>query len=99
MLQDLGIASFLSSRNAMEMSSRITAVPIDSSYAHPRNETAGTSLAIQWLRLHTPNGEGPGSIPDQGTISHMPWLKIPPATMKIKDPTAAAKTQHNQLKK
>ena len=55
----------------MEMSSRITAVPTDSSYTHPRNKTAGTSLAIQWLRLHTPNGEGLGLIPAQGTISHI----------------------------
>ena len=26
----------------------------------------------QWLRLHTPNAGGPGSIPGQGTRSHMP---------------------------
>ena len=27
----------------------------------------GTSLAVQWLRLHTPSAGGTGSIPDQGT--------------------------------
>ena len=27
----------------------------------------GTSLAVQWLRLHTPNAGGTGSIPGQGT--------------------------------
>ena len=26
----------------------------------------------QWLRLHTPNAGGSGSIPGQGTRSHMP---------------------------
>ena len=36
----------------------------------------GTSLVVQWLRLHAPNTEGLGSIPGQGT----------------KSPCAAAKT-------
>ena len=31
----------------------------------------GTSLVAQWLRLHTPSAGGPGSIPGQGTGSHM----------------------------
>ena len=35
----------------------------------------GTSLVVQWLRLHTPNAGGPGSIPDQGTRSHMLQLR------------------------
>ena len=30
-----------------------------------------TSLVAQWLRLHTPNAGGLGSIPGQGTRSHM----------------------------
>ncbi|TEA11773.1 hypothetical protein DBR06_SOUSAS6910273, partial [Sousa chinensis] len=29
------------------------------------------SLVVQWVRLHTPNAGGPGSIPGQGTRSHM----------------------------
>ena len=29
----------------------------------------GTCLVVQWLRLHTPNAGGLGSIPDQGTRS------------------------------
>ena len=33
----------------------------------------GTSLAIQWLRRHTPNA---GSIPDQGTRPHMPQIRV-----------------------
>ncbi|TEA34221.1 hypothetical protein DBR06_SOUSAS2710098, partial [Sousa chinensis] len=31
----------------------------------------GNSLVVQWLRLHAPNAGGPGSIPGQGTKSHM----------------------------
>ena len=31
----------------------------------------GTSLVVQWLRVHGPNAEGLGSIPGQGTRSHM----------------------------
>ena len=31
----------------------------------------GTSLVVQWLRRHAPNAVGPGSIPGQGTRSHM----------------------------
>ena len=36
-----------------------------------------TSLVVQWLRRSTPNAGGPGSIPSQGTRSHMPQLKDP----------------------
>ena len=39
----------------------------------------GTFLVIQWLRLCTPDARGLGSIPGQGTRSHMPQLKILPA--------------------
>ena len=38
---------------------------------------------VQWLTLHAPNAVGQGSIPGQGTSSHMPQLKILSATMKI----------------
>ena len=31
----------------------------------------GTSLVVQWLRLHTPNVGGLGSITGQGTRPHM----------------------------
>ena len=36
----------------------------------------GTSLVVQRLRLHTPNAEGPGSNPGQGTRSHMLQLRV-----------------------
>ena len=44
---------------------------------------------VQWLRLHIPNIGDPGSIPGQGTRSHMLQLKIP---------HAATKTQHRERK-
>ena len=36
-----------------------------------REEQAGTSLVAQWLGLRAPNAGHPGSIPGQGTRSHM----------------------------
>ena len=36
-----------------------------------------TSLVAQWLRPYAPNAEeGPGSIPGQGSRSHMPQLSV-----------------------
>ena len=49
-----------------------------------------TPLVIQWLRLHAPKARDPGSIPGQGTRSHMSQLKIPCATTK---------TWHKQINK
>ena len=43
----------------------------------------GTSLVVQWLRLQSPNAGGPGLIPDQGTRSHMPQLRVPMLLLKI----------------
>uniref|UniRef100_A0A8C6C3Q7 mitogen-activated protein kinase kinase n=1 Tax=Monodon monoceros TaxID=40151 RepID=A0A8C6C3Q7_MONMO len=38
----------------------------------PSSKTGeGTCLVAQWLRLHAPDAGGPGSIPGQGTRSHM----------------------------
>ena len=31
----------------------------------------GTSLVVQWIRLRAPNAGGLGSIPGQGSRSHM----------------------------
>ena len=49
----------------------------------------GTSLVVQWLRLHIPSAERPGSIPGQGTRSHMPQLRVRVPQLKI--PHAATK--------
>ena len=42
----------------------------------------GTSLVVQWLRVHAPNARGLASIPGQGARSHMPQLKILHAVTK-----------------
>ena len=39
------------------------------------NICGGTSLVVQWLRLHAPTVGGPGSIPGQGTRSYMLQLR------------------------
>ena len=54
------------------------------------NENLGISLVVQRLRLHAPNAGGPGSVPGQGTTSHMPQLRS-----KILH--AATKNQHSQI--
>ena len=36
---------------------------------------SGTSLVVQWLRLGASNAGSPGSIPAEGTRSHMPQLR------------------------
>ena len=49
----------------------------------------GTSLVVQWLRLHTLNVEGLGLTPSQGTGYHMPQLRPgappPPPKRKSRD--------------
>ena len=44
----------------------------------------------QWLRFHAPSAGGPGSVPGQGTRSHMPQRKL-------KIPCVSTKTQHRQI--
>ena len=36
----------------------------------------GTSLVVQWLRIHAPNAGSLGSLPAQAIRSHMPELKV-----------------------
>ena len=38
-------------------------------------QSTGTSLAVWWLRLHTPSARGPGLILSQGTRFHMLQLR------------------------
>ena len=40
----------------------------------------GTSLVVHWVRLRVSNVGGPGSIPGEGTVSHM--LQLRPITAK-----------------
>ena len=51
-----------------------------------QNDFRGISLVVQWLRLHTPNAGGPGSVPGWGTRSHMPQGEIPQTTAKTEEP-------------
>ena len=44
-------------------------------FYHPQKFPFGTSLVVQWLRLHSPNAGGQGLIPRQKTRSHMPPTK------------------------
>ena len=53
----------------------------------------GVFLVVQGLRLHFPNAGDRGSIPDQGTRSHTPQLRVLHAAMKIEDPACLTKTQ------
>ena len=55
-----------------------------------KTEAGETCLVVQRLRLWMPKARGPGSIPGQGTRSHMTQLKIS---------HAAAKTQCSQIHK
>ena len=43
----------------------------------------GTSLTVQWPRLHTPNAGGLSSIPGQEIRSHMPQLRFRTPQLKI----------------
>ena len=49
------------------------------------------------LRLRTPNAGGLGSIPGQGTTSHMPQLRVRMPQLKI--PRATTKTWSSQINK
>ena len=44
---------------------------------------SGTSVEVQWLRLCAPNAGDPGSIPGQGTRSHMLRLRNLHAATKV----------------
>ena len=59
-----------------------------------QNHPLGTSLVVQWVRLHAPNTGGPGSIPGWGTRSRM--------HAATRSPHAATKTRsslHKQTNK
>ena len=56
-----------------------------------------TSLVVQRLRLQSPNAGGPGTIPGQGTRSHMTPVRVHMPQLNISH--AATKTQHRQINK
>ena len=53
----------------------------------------------QWLKPCCPSAGGQGSIPGQGTRSHMPQLRVCILQRRSKILSAATKTQHRQLNK
>ena len=57
----------------------------------------GTSLVVQWLRIHNPNAGGLGSIPGQGIKAHIPRLKRSNQQLKIL--CASTETWHSQINK
>ena len=57
----------------------------------------GTSLVVQWLRLHAPNAEGPGSTPGQGIRIHILQLRV--HMLQVKILYAATKTWCSQINK
>ena len=61
---------------------------------HIQNQTQD-SLLVQWLRLPAPNAGGPGSIPGQGTRSHMSQ----PRVCMLQILHAPTKTQCSQINK
>ena len=54
-------------------------------------ETNGSTLVVQWLRLHAPNAGGLGLIPGQRNRSCM--LELSACVLQLKIPHAATKTE------
>ena len=52
-------------------------------FSKKKKKILGTSRVVQCLRLHAPNAGSPGSIPDQGTRSCKPQLRVCIAQLKI----------------
>ena len=81
-------------RNSYEYGSSVTTeldykkqhMQISQHSRQPLRNNSGASLVVQWLRLWAPSAGGPGSIPGQGTRSHMLQLNI-------------TKTQYSQISK
>ena len=61
----------------------------------PPRTCQGASLVVQWLRLQAPGAGDLGSVPGQGTRTHMPQLSIPKPQLKI--PRTATETPHSQM--
>ena len=61
-----------------------------------KTDTTGTSLVVQWLRLHAPNAGGLGSIPGQGTRSHM--LQLGTHTTSKRSLSTMTNSRHAAMK-
>ena len=62
-----------------------------------QRDTQGTSLVIQWLRLHAPNAGGPGSIPGQGAQFSSVALSCPTLCADPMDGSMPGFPVHHQL--
>ena len=71
-------------------------VKIENKRGEGNERNMGTSLMVQFLRLHAAKTGGLGLIPGQGTRSHMLQLKILNVAMTLS--CASAKTRHGQNK-
>ena len=60
----------------LRFSGPASCLPLAESIMACLKATKRTSPDVQWLILHTPNAQVPGSIPGQGTRSHMPQLRV-----------------------
>ena len=54
---------------------------MDQKNEYSENEWA--SLVVWWLRLGASNSGDLGSVPGQGTRSHMPQLRVPMLQLKL----------------
>ena len=64
-----------------------TCLPFSSFFIHRYTVQGVPWQCGEWLRLHAPNAEGPGSIPGPGTRPCLPQLKISHATKKTEEPS------------
>ena len=74
-----------------------TAEPLGKPLLMPCRNTVGTSLAVQWLRLHAAHAGGLGPVPGQGTRCHVLQLRAGRPQLKVSP--AAMKTRHRQINK
>ena len=65
---------------------------------HRLRSNIGTSLLVQWLKLHAVNEGGPGSTPGQRTRSHLLQLKIRIPQWRLKIPCIATNTWCSHIK-
>ena len=55
-----------------------------------KRKSLGTSLAVQWLRVHAPNTEGTGLVPGRETkIPHAAWYGLNKMKNLVLDPSEA----------
>ena len=74
LVRDTTLDLFFSIQNMWNLSSENMRFKISRSWA---------SLVVQWLRLGAPNSGDLGSVPGQGTRSHMPQLRVPMLQLKL----------------